>query len=93
MFSGCESVKEFIIPEDVVTIDEEAFSGCSSLEKVTIPSTVEIISAGAFKNCKSLEEILFEGTKEDWEANELGDDWNKGIAAMAVKCVNGYVWF
>lgn len=44
-------VKDLIIPEDVVKINEHVFRRCSSLESVTIPSTVKEIGRDAFSGC------------------------------------------
>ena len=42
-----------MIPNNIVSIGEEAFSGCGKLE-ITIPDSVMSIGEDAFKGCKSV---------------------------------------
>jgi len=46
-FSGAE-IKELVLPEGLVKIDEDAFAFCESLEKIELPSTLEYIGFNAF---------------------------------------------
>lgn len=48
---------EYIIPQGVVTISEDAFSWCSKLTGVTIPEGVTEIGKGAFEECRFLRNI------------------------------------
>ena len=43
-----------VIPEDVTSIDSNAFNGCSGLTEITIPESVTIIGFYAFSNCSGL---------------------------------------
>ena len=54
----CE-VTEYVIPNGVKTIGDEAFYNCTGLASVTIPESVTAIGNGAFRGCMSLEK--FEG--------------------------------
>lgn len=54
--------KEVVIPEGVITIEENAFAGSRSLEHVTIGETVKYIKSRAFAECENLSKIDFLGT-------------------------------
>lgn len=48
------------LPDNIHTIDYNAFSGCGKIESVTLPQTVETIEANAFEDCGKLEKIEVE---------------------------------
>lgn len=52
---------EYIIPDGVTTIDNEAFAYCRGLTSVTIPNSVTIIGREAFRDCSQLQEVSFVG--------------------------------
>ncbi|MGM9553855.1 MAG: leucine-rich repeat protein [Faecousia sp.] len=45
---------EYVISDNVTTIDSLAFSGCSSLTSITIPDGITSIEWGTFEGCSSL---------------------------------------
>ena len=45
----------YIIPNSVTSIGDDAFSGCESLQSVTIPNSVTSIGYEAFSRCTSLQ--------------------------------------
>ena len=53
-FSGCQSLKNVIIPRSINSIGIEAFSFCNALEKIIIPSSVISIESLAFMDSSSL---------------------------------------
>ena len=57
MFSGCSSLQEFVIPNDVVYIGTGAFRNCQSLSSITIPSGVTTIGGLAFRSCEGLRSV------------------------------------
>ena len=70
---NCCSLKEIIIPTGVVEIGYDSFWGCEKLTTITIPDSVTTINDVAFGYCDSLTDVFFTGTKEEWEAIEIGD--------------------
>ena len=50
--------KHYIIPKDVVEIEEHAFAKCCNLKYITIPETVRKIGRDAFDTCWDLESII-----------------------------------
>lgn len=45
---------QYVIPDGVRIICDNAFSGCPNLTKITIPQSVNFIGRGAFQNCRKL---------------------------------------
>lgn len=52
-FQNCVSLTSITLPDEVDSIDEDAFAGCTALETVVAPS-VHIISHNAFRGCSAL---------------------------------------
>lgn len=47
-FSQNEYIKEVILPDSIVPIEEAAFKACENLTKVTLGQNTETIGLGAF---------------------------------------------
>ena len=64
-FSGCGSLTNITIPDNVTSIGSYAFEYCSGLTSITIPDSVTSIGSFAFSGCSSLESmtIPFVGAK------------------------------
>ena len=58
-FTGCEKLKEVIIPDEVSFEEMGSFVGCKSLKKINIPASVKILPSDSFSYCSSLQEIIF----------------------------------
>lgn len=58
-FTGCEKLKEVIIPDEVSFEKMGSFVGCKSLKTINIPASVKILPPDAFSYCSSLQEIIF----------------------------------
>lgn len=56
-FSRLKKIKEVILAEGLIEIEDEAFKDCENLTKINIPTTVEKIGKSAFQNCASLQAI------------------------------------
>ncbi len=54
LIAGC---KDTVIPDDVVSIGDNAFAGCTGLKTIKIPSSVASIGCDAFSSCSSLTSI------------------------------------
>ena len=89
-FYGTPRLEEVILPKTVTAILDYAFND-TAIKSITIPASVTFIGDGAFGWDDDLNAIEFEGTKEQWNAVTLGDDWNLEIHASEVKCSDGFV--
>ena len=56
-FSGCENLKNIVIPESVTKIGDYAFSGCAGLNSFTIPSQITQIGQYAFYDNENLTSV------------------------------------
>ncbi|MBO4561065.1 MAG: leucine-rich repeat domain-containing protein [Bacteroidaceae bacterium] len=57
-FSSCTSLEDtIVIPDNVISIGNEAFWGCSKVPYIKIGKGVQSIGGGAFQNCSSLKSI------------------------------------
>ena len=58
---------EYTIPDNVISIDDDAFHGCSSITSITIPDAVEGFSnlSNPFYNCSNLKEFKGKFATED----------------------------
>ena len=57
----------------VARIDTRAFSDCAALKEITIPASVTAIGDSAFSGCLALRTVHFGGSKEAWQAVEVGE--------------------
>lgn len=62
------------IPDKVTVISTSAFQDCKNLTSVTIPNSVRTIEASAFIRCNALSDVYYDGSKEQWEAIEIGNN-------------------
>lgn len=53
-FRDCELLQEIIIPEGVISIENNAFIECDNLKYVSIPNTLEIIGGTGLNQCEYL---------------------------------------
>ena len=56
-FAWCVSLRDIVIPENVLSIGSNAFMNCNSLKTFTIPSNVANLGREMFANCTLLESI------------------------------------
>ncbi len=58
---------EVTLPEDLTTIEANAFAGCTGLEQIDLPATVTTIGTGAFKGCLGFKELELPDTLQKIE--------------------------
>lgn len=81
LISGCSTT---VIPNDVITICDDAFAG-SSIENLTIPSSVQNIGKRVFKECEELASVVL-GENVEIIGTEAFCGCNK-LAEMKVKAL------
>ena len=72
-FQGCTALAAVTILPGVARIDTRAFSDCAALKEITIPASVTAIGDSAFSGCLTLRTVHFGGSKEAWQAVEVGE--------------------
>lgn len=77
----------------IISISQYAFQNCSSLVEVHLGCNLTKIDAGAFLNCSNLRSLHFDGTIEQWNNIELGNDWCYGTQITGVICADGSIDF
>ncbi len=65
LFSDCPLLRTVILPEGIVSIENNAFSGCESLKDIVLPKSLHRIGNNAFSGCKALVEVLIPENVED----------------------------
>jgi hypothetical protein len=58
-FSGCLSLTEFSVPNNVVLFEAPVFSGCAQLLRITFGPSLREIGASAFAACVNLVRVDF----------------------------------
>ncbi len=53
-----ENAKEIIVPDTVISIDDNCFMDNKSIQSIKLPSSVRTIGKQAFKNCVNLREVI-----------------------------------
>ena len=76
-FSGCSSLNDVTLSENLTNIEDCTFYNCTNLESVDIPDSVTEISDGAFSGCSSLDEIEIPESVET-----LGDEVFSGCSSI-----------
>ena len=73
-------IKEFIIPDGIKFIGDNAFTRCNILTSITIPKSVTYIDNAVFWGCDRLKDIYYEGSEEDWSKIRMG--WGNTISPV-----------
>lgn len=77
-----------IFPNNLASINEQAFAECKNLESVVIPATVKKIGKQAFSGCEKLSNMEF-SDPEGWFAEKEGGE-NESIANLSKSDDNPY---
>ena len=75
---GDEENQSIVIPDNVTSIESQAFYCCYSLQSVVIPNSVTSIGSSAFIACNSLQSIV------------IPDNWSNNINFIK-DCYNTFV--
>lgn len=73
-FGACYALTNIELPAGIVEIKGQTFAECSGLKSITIPSSVTGIGDTAFWKCSDLTDVYYGGTREQWEAVQIGDE-------------------
>ena len=73
-FCGCTGIKNVTLPDSVTVLYDWAFLNCSALESVILPRSVKKIRPRVFKGCTSLTDVYYNGTEEEWNSIEIGEE-------------------
>ena len=57
-FKNLKSLEEVVFPENLQTVQLEAFADCGMLKKVTFSSQLKKLERGAFQDCTKLDELI-----------------------------------
>ena len=90
---SCNSLRELVFPDGVVSIGSFALSYCSSLETVYIPESVESIGNMAFQRCDSLLNIVVSDKSPHFKSVDgslFSHDGTRLIKYAAAQIVSSY---
>ncbi len=59
---------DFVIPQSVTTIAENAFSGCTYLESITFPAGITDINVSDFRLCKSFKSFIVDENNANYSS-------------------------
>ncbi len=77
-YDSSRESEDYIIPNGVKTIAENAFFNAENLKKVVIPESVETLEHNAFLGCKNLTNISFPKSLKHMEADSVSETkWYK----------------
>ena len=88
-FANCKSLTSITIPDSITSIGDYMFYGCNGLTSVTISDCVTSIGDCAFAECYDLTAITFDGTSEQWNKVNKGENWDLYSDKYAVYCTDG----
>lgn len=75
-FSGCKTLSDLKLSENLAEIGNSAFADCVNLSKITMPETLKTLGYSAFSGCTSLAEITLN--------NELTSIGSKAFEGTAI---------
>ena len=78
---------EFIVPDSVYSIRQQAFFGCTDLTRIVLPLNFKFMYERVFQNCNNLTEIRFMGGVPTFRASAF-----EGLTATAYYPENNKAW-
>lgn len=87
-FKGWRHINAIIIEDGIEGIGESAFANMPDLTWISIPRTLTAIGDGAFDGDVELNCVDFEGTLEQWQAVEIGEN-NAALYGAEINCFMG----
>lgn len=72
-FNHCFELTEAVLPDTVTAIGMCAFQHSTGLTGITIPASVTYIGNSAFDDCPGLTTVRYTGSKEQWDAIQVGE--------------------
>lgn len=83
----------FIIPESVTEIQNNAFQGCN-MNEITIPASIRIIGDRAFRGCSNLKKVIIKGYPYvKFHAFEYCSELTMFIFEKGARCIGHNVWY
>ena len=82
-FSHCSSIKDITVAGSISRIDTHAFSYCSKLEELTLGAGITKIGNSAFTSCSRLKKINYCGSKDEWNAINVGS-YNRPLDSATI---------
>ncbi|MBE6565866.1 MAG: leucine-rich repeat domain-containing protein [Ruminococcaceae bacterium] len=71
------SASHVVLREGTVGLIDKLFYDYGKVAYVTVPRSVKYIGSRAFADISSLKEIFYQGTCEEWNAVEKGENWDQ----------------
>lgn len=71
-FYECSKLESVKLPEGLTQIGDRTFEGCTKLSRMAIPNSVKSIGKFVFWEI-GLDDVYFTGSKDEWDAIELGE--------------------
>lgn len=75
-------VKEFIVPDNIISIGDYCFGDCEDLKTLVLNKDLEYIGTGAFNNCTSLKELVIPDKVKS--INSFTFDWCTDLTRLVL---------
>ena len=87
VFMDCISLASIVLPSSITEIGSHTFSACKNLASIELTSSITKIQSYAFYSCNNLTTIKFHGTKEEFEAINVGSS-NTNFTSAQVEYIS-----
>lgn len=91
-FGSCHNLRMITLPSTITQLGAAALKACEKLESVVIPGGLNRIENQLFSECYNLTSIFFQGTVEKWGSMFKDWEWNLGVPAEYVVCLDGVAY-